>query len=199
VRLATHVLAEALFADRVVFESALALVLPHHLEINQLQLVDVLLTAAHQVQELVDVLHASQHQTHVLVQLRLSNLLLRLGRHELHAFKKAGLEVAGVAADGVGTIEGGEREALLRTLAGLGTLPDLEVLASLSQLRRVRGLVLEQRLLLPGCEGRRVAGEEAFGAGDGGKQGRRERADCESHFEEAALEVGRFGHPPTQP
>lgn len=77
-RLATHILAEALLADRVVLEPWLPLILPYNLELDQLELVDVLLLASHQVEELIDVVHPPEDQTDVLVQTGLG--LLDCGR-----------------------------------------------------------------------------------------------------------------------
>ena len=66
-RFPSHVLTEALPTDCVVLEVKLSFMRPDGLKVDQFQLVDVLLTASHQIQELLNFIDSLEDEVDVFI------------------------------------------------------------------------------------------------------------------------------------
>ena len=73
-RFPAYILAKALFADGIILKMWLSFMETNILEVNQIQLVDILLRASHEVEVLVDVLSTPQDQIYIFIEFELNGL-----------------------------------------------------------------------------------------------------------------------------
>ena len=69
-RFSSNIFAKTLLTDSVVFKVGISLMSPNFFEINQLQLIDVLITSSDQIQKFLNFVHSLEYQPHILIQFR---------------------------------------------------------------------------------------------------------------------------------